>query len=217
MSVTRPEGVRVKHRVNGNWLKMYDKQGRVLRVETVINDPTDFRAYRPKEGGPKDDLQWRVLRRGVADLHRRAAVSDAANQRYLDALADVDADLPLGQQLDRLSRPTSLNGCRCRGLNLWGDDAHLLATITRGEFVLNGFRNRDLRTHLYGPPASDRNEEKRRSARVSRLLRLLRAHHLIKKVPCSHRYELTDNGRLLLLALSAARNASPRKLTELAA
>jgi hypothetical protein len=214
---TRPEGVRVKHRVNGNWLKMYDKQGRVLRVETVINDPTDFRAYRPKEGGPKDDLQWRVLRRGVADLHRRAAVSDAANQRYLDALADVDADLPLGQQLDRLSRPTSLNGCRCRGLNLWGDDAHLLATITRGEFVLNGFRNRDLRTHLYGPPASDRNEEKRRSARVSRLLRLLRAHHLIKKVPCSHRYELTDNGRLLLLALSAARNASPRKLTELAA
>ena len=130
----------------------------------------------------KDDLQWRVLRRGVADLHRRAAVSDAANQRYVDALADVDADLPLGQQLDRLSRPTTWHGCRCRGLNLWGDDARLLAAITRGEFVRNGFRNRDLRTHLYGPPARDRNEEKRRSARVSRLLRLLRAHHLIKIV-----------------------------------
>jgi len=214
---TRPEGVRVKHRVNGNWLKMYDKQGSVLRVETVLNDPTDFRVYRPKEGGPQGDLQWRALRRGVADLYRRAEVCHAANERYLDALAVADADQPLGRQLDRLCQPTTWKGQHLRGLNIWGADAPLLAAITRGEYLLNGFRNRDVREQLYGAQPSRAREQRKQAGRVTRLLRLLRAHGLIRKVPHTHRYLLSPCGRLLLAALSAARNASPRKLTELAA
>ncbi|HEY3788610.1 MAG TPA: hypothetical protein VGL71_07135, partial [Urbifossiella sp.] len=30
-------GTRIKHRMTRNWLKMYDKFSRILRVETVIN------------------------------------------------------------------------------------------------------------------------------------------------------------------------------------
>jgi hypothetical protein len=48
----RPEGIRVKHTLNANSIKMYDKQGSVLRVETTINRTRDFRVYRERQTGP---------------------------------------------------------------------------------------------------------------------------------------------------------------------
>jgi hypothetical protein len=212
----RPEGLRLRHRVNRNWLKMYDKQGSILRVETVINCPRDFQSYRPKEGGPRDEKKWRIMRRGVADIHRRAQVSQAANERYLDMLAEVDMDAPLGKIMDRLCLHVIWKGKRHRGLNPWGQDASLLAVIARGEYSVNGFRNRDLRERLFGPAKNDQ-EKKRQSGKVTRMLRLLRAHGLIRKIAHTFRYHLTAKGRSILIALSAAKNASPRKLTELAA
>jgi hypothetical protein len=89
--------------------------------------------------------------------------------------------------------------------------------IGRGEFALNGFRNRDLRQHLFAFESSSPEADRRRSGQVTRRLRLFRAHGLIKKVPRTHRYVLTEKGRAVIVALSAARNASPRQLTELAA
>jgi hypothetical protein len=91
----RQEGDRVKYRMNGNSVKFYDKAysqwGSVLRgAETTINAVGDFRVFRPKEGGPEEDLQWRPMRKGIADLHRRAEVSQKANDRLLNALASVD-------------------------------------------------------------------------------------------------------------------------------
>ena len=213
----RPEGVRIKHRVNGNSIKMYDKQGRVLRVEATINEPKDFKVYRPKEGGPADDLAWRTMRRGVADLHRRAKVSQAANERYLDALAEVDAEKPLRELTDGLGCPVKWKGKRVRALHPWGQDAAWLEVIGRGEFTLNGFRNRDLRHHLFAIESPNPETTRRHSGQVTRRLRLLRAHGLIKKVPRTHRYLLTEKGRAIVVALNAARNASPRKLAELAA
>jgi hypothetical protein len=213
----RPEGVRIKHRVNGNSVKMYDKQGTVLRVETTINEPKDFKVYRPAEGGRADDLAWRTMRRGVADLHRRAKVSQAANERYLDALAQVDSEKPLGQLVDGLCRPVKWKGKRVRALHPWGQDVAGLEVISRGEFALNGFRNRDLREHLFASAPSSRDEARRRSGQVTRKLRILRGHGLVKKVPRTHRYVLTEKGQAIVVALSAARNASPRQLTELVA
>ena len=86
----RPEGIRIKHRVDRNSIKMYDKQGSVLRVETTLNDARVLKVYRPKEGDPQGPKEWRYLRKGVADLHRRAHVSQAANDRYLASLASVE-------------------------------------------------------------------------------------------------------------------------------
>ena len=213
----RPEGVRIKHRINGNSVKAYDKQGSVLRVETTINEPKDFKVFRPKEGGRTDDLAWRPMRRGIADLQRRAKVSQAANERYLGALAEVDAEKPLGELVDGLGCSVSWKGKRVRALHLWGQDAAWLEVIGRGEFALNGFRNRDLRHHLFAFESPSPETTRRRSGQVTRRLRLLRAHGLIKKVPRTHRYLLTEKGRTVIVALSAARNASPRQLTELAA
>jgi len=71
----RDEGTRIKHALNRNSLKMYDKQGSVLRVETTVNDPRDMKVFRTKENDPEGPLSWQRLRKGVADLHRRAQIS----------------------------------------------------------------------------------------------------------------------------------------------
>ena len=211
--VARPEGVRVKHRVNGNAIKMYNKQGSVLRVETVINQARDLTVYRPKEGDPEGAKDWRYLRKGIADLWRRAELSDRANERYLAAMAAVDEPTPLGTLSQPLCRRVRYRGQPVRALNPFGaEDAALLAAIHRGEFLISGFRNRDLRGVLYGDAARDAATARRRSAAVTRKLRMLRAHGLIHKVSRTHRYLLTPKGQVVVAALLAARQANTATL-----
>ncbi len=218
----RQEGVRIKHFAATNSVKAYDKaytaKGSVLRVETTINDEEQFWVYRPKEGGAPDDLSWRRMRRGVADTYRRAQVSEQANQRYLTALAGVEDSARLQELTQKLEEPVRWLGRRVRGLRLFsGEDGQLLEAIGRGEFSINGFRNRDLQSILFGTASKDEREKKRRSARISRQIRMLRAHRLIHKIGKSHRYQLNHRGRQLITALQTARSVSIAKLIELAA
>lgn len=216
----RQEGERVKYRLNGNSAKFYDKayssMGSVLRAaETTINRVDGFRAYRPKEGGPEEDLQWRGLRKGIADLHRRAEISQNANERLMNALAGVD-DTRSTEELTRdIQKPTRWNGRRVRALRPWADDRTLLAAINHGEFLLNGFRNRDLQRLLYGGAADSAQERRRRSAAVSRKLRLLRAHGLIRKVPGTHRYMVIDSARVVLVAVLTVARTTLHQLNSL--
>lgn len=217
----REEGVRLKHTVNGNSVKLYDKAfthvGTILRAETTLQNGSDIRVYRPREGDPEGQKAWRPLRRGIADLHRRAEVSRRATERYLDAYASVDDDCSLQELLARLRKHTEWRGRRIRALNPLAEDLDLFQAISRGEFVLNGFRNRDLQAIFFRSPASSPKEARRRSAWVTRKLRLLRAHSLITKVPGTHRYRLTSFGRKALTAILTAMRASIRDLTSLAA
>jgi len=215
----RAQGMRLKHRLNSNSIKIYDKQQSVLRVETTINDPSDFKVYRRAGGDPKSKLCWRLLRKGVVDMKRRAEVSQAANDRYLEAMASVETEAALGELVEPLCRsvPGKSKGQRARALNpLSRDDATLLQAVSRGEFTINGFRNRDIRALLYGDKNGDKamqpTEAKRQSAAVTRKLRLLRAHGLVKKVSRTHRYLLTDKGRQAISTLLAARTATASKL-----
>jgi hypothetical protein len=215
---TRPEGTCVRYRLNRNSIKMYDKQGTVLRIETTINNPRDMKVLRPREGHPAETKTWQRLRKGVADLHRRAEVSQKSNERYLDALAAVNHDQPLGEMITDLCQPTKLKGRRVRALQpLSPDDSRLLVAVNRGEFAINGFRNRDLRSLLFGTAEVAVAELKRQGARTTRQIRMLRAHHLIRKVSKTHRYTLTPKGRLAINALLAAQQASPQQLAQLAA
>jgi hypothetical protein len=214
----RPEGTCVRHRLNRNSVKMYDKQETVLRVETTVNDPSDMKVLRPREGHPAETKTWQKLRKGVADLHRRAQVSQKANARYLEALATVNHDQPLGETVKELCQPTEWKGRRVRALQpLSPDDNRLLVAVNRGEFTINGFRNRDLRALLYGAAEVAAVELKRQGARTTRQIRMLRAHGLIRKISKTHRYTLTSEGRLTINALLAAQQASPQQLAQLAA
>jgi len=222
----RREGVRVKHWLNGNSVKMYDKAGSILRIETTIGNPKDFCVLRPRredERGERHDdatgaeLVWRNMRKSVADLHRRAELSQRANERYLDALSVVDDTTPCSRIFDTFARPVVDDGRRFRALRL-GDpaDLALLEAISRGEFIPTGFRNRDLRRLLYASPRTTA-DDRRRSGRLSRLLRLLRAHGVVRKIQKTHRYQLTERGRLLTAALRATRNATVQQLLREAA
>ncbi|HME25384.1 MAG TPA: hypothetical protein VKI44_29325 [Acetobacteraceae bacterium] len=225
----RPEGVRIKHRVGENSVKMYDNdkpcpraldpgEGSVLRVETTINDVEDFKTFRAPEGQPDAQPSWQRMRKGVADLHRRAEVSQAANDRYLQALASVEDTTSLGELAARLCRTVHHRGRRVRAINPHApDDGALIEAISHGEFTLNGLRNRDIRALLFPKSARSQAERKRQAAAVSRKLRLLRAHRLIRKLPNTHRYHLTKAGRIAVTALIAARNVSTQQLTKMAA
>ncbi|HEX4129650.1 MAG TPA: hypothetical protein VHZ24_06380 [Pirellulales bacterium] len=126
--------------------------------------------------------------------------------------------MTLEQATARVCRPISGDGGPARALNpLAPHDARLLAAVNRGEFALNGFRNRDLLPLVVGPRSADPREAKRQAAKVTRQLRLLRAHQLITKVPKTHRYVLTDFGRTVINAILAARQANTEKLAQLAA
>jgi hypothetical protein len=209
----RPEGIRIKHRVGANSVKMYNKQGTVLRVETTINNVSEFRAPRLKEG----KVVWERMRKGVADIARRAEVSEACNQRYLEAMAVVESPLVLKELTAGLAQAVVKEGRRARGLNLLGpDDARLLAVVGNGKFLLNGMRNKDLQAMLFGSAAADAAESRRRSGRVTRQLWLLRAHGIIRKVARTNRYLVTDKGRQLITALQAAREADVTKLAQAA-
>lgn len=214
----RPEGVRIKHRQGENSLKMYNKQGSVLRVETTINDPADFKSFRTPEGKPEAEKAWHRMRKGIADLHRRAETSHAANQRYLKALASVEDATPLGELTAGLCQAVRRGGQRARPLNPHAPgDARLFDCISRGEFAMNGFRNRDPRVLLFDDAGARLEDRRRNAAAVSRKLALSRMHGLIHKVTHTHRYQITVRGRIVVTALMTARNASTQALTRLAA
>ena len=217
----RQEGVRIKHSVNGNSLKLYDKAftavGSVLRAETTVQNGDDFRVYRAKEGDREGKLAWRRMRRGIADLHRRAEVSRKAAERYLDAFASVDEATTLQELVRHLGQPRHWRGRRVRALRPLGDDRALFDAVSRGQFTLNGFRNRDLRALFFPRDANSLEEARRRSAWVSRKLRLLRAHCLITKITGTHRYQLTTAGRKAITAILSALRSTVSQLTPVAA
>ena len=209
----RREGVRLKFWRAQNSLKMYDKQDVLLRVETTLNHVADFKSFHAPEGQPDAKPAWRTMRKGVADLPRRAEVSQAANERLLKSLATVAETTSVATLAEEVCQPTRWQGRSARALNpLAPDDARLLAAIHTGEFLTNGFRNRDLRPLLFGDQDDSPQLRKQQSAKVTRHLRLLRAHGLIKKVNQTHRYLLTEKGATIVAALLAARQADPAKL-----
>jgi hypothetical protein len=182
-----------------------------------VNDPSDFRSFRGTEAAPQKQ-QWRKLRKGVADLHRRAQVSQAANARYLAALASVDDGATLEERVRQVTEPTTWKGKRVRALRpLAAADTALLAAVSRGEFTVNGLRNRDLRPLLYGDESTVAPEEvRRRAAKVTRQLRMLRAHGLLQKVPHTHRYQVTAAGREVMTAVLTARHTPINQLAKAA-
>jgi hypothetical protein len=219
---SRPEGVRIKHRIDHNSIKAYDKAytpfGSVLRVETTINNPKDFQVLRPKENDPNGGYALQKMRKGVSDMPRRAEVSERANGIYLDALSSIDDSTTIQELAANPTSPTTLNGKRVRALNpLAADDLKLLEAVSRGEFTLNGLRNRDLQAIFFQDVTTDPKEARRRSGYITRKLRMLRAHGILSKVPHTHRYQVTDNGRAFLTGILTARTTPIKKLLLLAA
>ena len=191
---TRAEGTRIKHRVEENSLKMYDKQGSVLRIETTINNPERFKVRREVTRKGQLEVAWVPMRKSVADIARRVDICRAANERYLEALGVVGEPSPTRHLLDPVSRRVTRDGRPYRALRpIEAEEARLFSTLLASDFALQGFRNHTLRQRLFPEGPTD-DARRKASGRVTRLLRLLRAHKMIRKVPGTFYYRTTSRG-----------------------
>lgn len=197
----RDPGVRVKHRMKENWLKMYDKFGLVLRVETVINNPREFKVRRTRTRNGKPTKVWVPMNKGVTNLASYQSRCRAANDRYLNALSVVEDPTPSYRRVSQLTESKIHQGRRYAGFNpARSEDVKLFKAVLSGDHEVRGFQNRDVRNQLYRD-TRDPDLRRRRANAVSRLLKRLHVRGLIAKIPRTRRWRLTTRGQSLLGAI----------------
>ena len=195
---TRIEGTCVKHRFGKCSIKMYDKSGIVLRIETTANDVSFFKHHRKvehREGAPT--REFAPVKKSIYSLIDLREILLGCNRRYLAHLSALD-DFSAGvRALDRLTRPREVDGKTVKGINFFepGDSA-LLHALQNPRVNIAGVRRADLLPDLgmFSP------------ARLSRQLRRLLDIGVIKRVKGTYRYYLTKAGR--------AATAAAGRLTE---
>jgi hypothetical protein len=208
----RAQGTRIKHWVEENSMKMYDKESSVLRVETTLNNVRRFKVRRCTQRRGKRAMHWIPMRKGIMDLPRRTEICRAANERYLQALGVVGEPSPTRQLLDPLSRQVTEKGRLYRALRpVSPEDARVFAVVMDGRYHLKGFTNAHLRRELL-PHANDVQQQRRQSGRITRMLRLLRAHGLIRKVSQTRYYRVSDSGQRAMTAALRIREADVTRL-----
>ena len=192
-------GTRIKHRMKTNWLKMYDKFGTILRVETVINSAKEFWVYRTQHHRDgTSSAGYYPMTKSVASLVDSQGQALACNRRYLDALAVVDDPTPAYQELRQLTEPKVVGGRSYAGFNpARRDDVRLFRAVLDGDHIARGFRNADIRAPRFGRLLKP-TQQRRASAAVGRLLKRLHVRHLVAKIPRTRRWRVTEHGRQLL-------------------
>jgi hypothetical protein len=183
----RIEGTRIKHTMGPVSIKLYDKFGLILRIETTVNDLSFFKHYREVEhrDGSRE-TKWASMQKTIYSLPALRELLEAANRRYLEFLSAIEDPRAGRNKLDKLSQPVEQEGRRYSGFNLFDPgDENLLCSIVRGEFNISGLQNKTLRRHL----------PERNSSQVSRVLKRLRTHGLVKKVGHTYKYYVTAFGK----------------------
>jgi len=186
----RIEGTRIKHTMGPASLKLHDKFGLILRIEITVNDLTFFTHYREVEhrDGTKEH-KWASMQKTIYSLPALREILVAANRRYLEFLSAIEDPRNGRDQLDKLSQSVQNEGRSYPGFNLFdAEDEALFSAIARGEFNISGMQNKTLRRFF-----PDKN-----SGQVSRLLKRLRLHGLIKKVGHTYKYYLTQFGKAVI-------------------
>lgn len=185
---TRIEGTRIKHHMGPVAIKMYNKFGHILRIETTTNDVSFFKHYRSVEQRDgRRVFKLAILKKSIYSLQPDLRnLLNASNQRYLEFISDLDDPTVEIQSLNKVAEPQRDNGGRTyKGYNFFAvSDQCLFETLLRGEFNITGFRNMALRKFLGMT-----------SPQVSYVLKRLRLHGLIRKIGKTYKYYLTNLGR----------------------
>lgn len=194
----RPTGWRIKFKMKSNSIKMYDKFSS-LRIEMTINDPKEFKIY--KEVCHRDGTtskRWVPMGKSIANLYRYAEISKAANKRFLNSMHNVIPVKSIEKEINSICGKKTVNGKIYTGYNVWSAEVfRLFEELSDGKYLIRGFTNMELRKTLSnGFP--DMPQER---GRMSRELSKLRAHGLIRKIPHSRRYLVSDKGRRIMGAL----------------
>ena len=183
---TRIEGTRIKHTMGSVSIKMYDKFGLILRIETTVNDVSFFKHYRKVEhrDGTHSE-KWAQMKKGIYSLSALQKLLLAANHRYLQFISAID-DVSVGiSKLNKISKTVTENDRSYKGFNFFTeDDQMVFEAIASGQFNISGFQNKHLRHKLWG----------KTSAQISRTIKRLHAHGLIRKIGHTYKYYLTKFG-----------------------
>lgn len=190
---TRIEGTRIKHRMGPVSIKMYDKFGLVLRIETTANDVGFFKHHRRVEQRNGEQcFKLAPVKKSIYSLQPDLrSLMAAANRRYLEFISEIDDPSSGIKALKKICTSVKENGKTFKGFNFFsGEDQDLFESIIRGESNINGIRNGDIRKRI----------PEKNSSQISHLLKRLRIHGLIKKIGRTYKYYLTDFGRQVILS-----------------
>ncbi len=183
---TRIEGTCIKFKMGPTSIKTYDKHGIILRIETTTNNVSFFKHYRKVEHRDgTESMQLAAMRKGLYSMGPLTDMLLNSNKRFLKFLSDI-VDPSVGiKKLERVSNTVIQNSRPFKGFNFFSKaDMNVLQAVISGEFTIRGFQNKNLRKKLKGYSSSQ----------ISRVLKRLHTHGLIKKVANTYKYYLTRLG-----------------------
>lgn len=194
----RIEGSKIRHTMGCVSIKMYDKFGQILRIETTVNNISFFKHYRTvehRDGKPEEKLA--PLKKNIYSLNILQEHLKASNQRYLQFISTIEDSKVGKNNLQKLSRSEVQTGRSYKGFNIFDEhDYNILNTILRGEFNISGFRNKDIKLFIPG----------KSSSQISRVLKRLNLHGLIRKVGKTYKYYITGFGRKIIITCLKLKN-----------
>jgi len=182
----RIEGTRIKHSMGSVSIKMYDKFGQILRIETTSNDISFFKHYREviHRDGTRTEKEA-PMKKYIYSLTPLQTIMDASNHRYLDFISAIEDNKIGKDKLEKITQRVTKDNRNYSGFNFFDEeDNHLLQVIARGEFNIYGFRAKHLKQFV-----------NKSSSQISRILKRLHTHRLIKKIRNSYKYYLTELGK----------------------
>lgn len=194
----RPEGWRIKFKMKSNSIKMYDKFS-CLRIEMTINDPKEFKIYKDvQHRDGTTSKRWVPMGKSISNLYRYAEIARAANKRFLNSMCSILPVRSIEKEINSICGKKVVRGRSYTGYNVWSPETfQLFETISDGKYLIRGFTNQEIRRSIIRSGA-DTAEER---GRMSRALAKLHAHGLIRKIPHSRRYLVSDKGRRVMGAL----------------
>jgi hypothetical protein len=157
-------------------IKQYHKEGQALRTETTINDTRDF-----------------DIGRRIENLPELRKIGFTANRRLLD-VERIGHDCFIGEaSFNELQRPVIVDGQRAAALRFADPRVQgLLHVLLLFVLVRGTFSHGDLREHL--APLLGQKPSQFSPGRITYDLRRLRLHGLIKRIPKTYRYRITEAG-----------------------
>lgn len=209
------DGVRIRHWDGKNSLKFYNEHN-VLRFEFTMNSPEKFKIYRTVEGDDGGTKKFLPMRKGIADIAPRMDISSSRIKNFTEHMATMEEDVTVSEVLSEVSKKIKKGGKSYRALDVTGKDLDFLRAVADPKYHVGGITNKDLQKILNPTPWAKGMDSRRLSARISKHLRLLREHGLIRKLPNQHKYMLTDKGRLLTVSLNQFLGAKISDLSKLA-
>ena len=168
-------------------VKIYDKVGQVLRIETTTNDASFFK--HPRKVGHKNGAETRELaplKKSIYSLTDLREILLGCNRRYLGFLSSLDGHSDGQRALQKLTEPKTVQKINWRGFNFFAATGQaLLRAVLDPKFTIHGLRRADLKPYL----------RKLAGSSLSRQIKRLQLFGMTKRVPGAYCCYLTKLGR----------------------